>query len=222
MVPGRLPPPAPGRRRAEPGEPFVVFPQPSIEVHRIEENAMLHRPALAAVALCLAAASLVYVAAAASNRVTDFADRGFAARDIVTALQPVRTRGLRLGDPDASDAPAEATVPKISLQLRFGRNSAELSADAKRRLDTVAAALNTPELADTRVVVSGHTDVTGSFEHNVALSQRRAEAVKAYLVSAHDVAADRLKAVGRGPNDLLDEAHPASSVNRRVQLAVAG
>ena len=183
---------------------------------------MKHRPALAAVALCLAAASLVSVATAAANRVTDFADKSFSARDIVSALQTVRSRGLTLGDPNEADAPAEATAPKISLQLRFGRNSAELSADAKRRLDTVAAALNAPELAETRVVVSGHTDVTGSFEHNVALSQRRAEAVKAYLVSAHDVAAERLKAVGRGPNDLLDEAHPASPVNRRVQLAVAG
>jgi outer membrane protein OmpA-like peptidoglycan-associated protein len=182
---------------------------------------MKHRPAFAA-ALFLAAASVVSVAAVATTRVTDFADKSFSARDIVSALQPVRSRGLTLGDPNEADAPAEATAPKISLQLRFGRNSAELSADAKRRLDTVAAALNAPELAETRVVVSGHTDVTGSFEHNVALSQRRAEAVKAYLVSAHDVAASRLKAVGRGPNDLLDEAHPTSPVNRRVQLAVAG
>ena len=184
---------------------------------------MTHRPALAAFALCLAAASLVSVATAATNRVTDFADQSFSARDIVSALQPpVRSRGLTLGDPNEADTPTEATAPKISLQLRFGRNSAELSADAKSRLDTVAAALNAPELAETRVVVSGHTDVSGSFEYNVALSQRRAEAVKAYLVSAHDVAAGRLKAVGRGPNDLLDETHPASPVNRRVQLAVAG
>ena len=184
---------------------------------------MKHRSAFAAVALCLAAAGVISAAAAAAtDSVTDFADKSFSARDIVSALQPVRSRGLTLGDPNEPDAPAEATAPKISLQLRFGRNSAELSADAKRRLDTVAAALNAPELAETRVVVSGHTDVTGSFEHNVALSQRRAEAVKAYLVGAHDVAASRLKAVGRGPSDLLDEAHPASSVNRRVQLAIAG
>jgi len=182
---------------------------------------MKHRSALVAVALCLAAAGIVS-AASAANRITDFADTSFSARDIVSALHPVRSRGLTLGDPDASDASAEATAPKISLQLRFGRNSAELSADAKRRLDTVAAALNAPELAETRLVVSGHTDVTGSFAHNVALSQRRADAVKAYLVSAHDVAAERLKAVGRGPNDLLDETHPSSPVNRRVQLAVAG
>jgi outer membrane protein OmpA-like peptidoglycan-associated protein len=185
---------------------------------------MKHRPAFAAVALCLAAASVLSagIVVAATNRVTDFADKSFSARDVVSALKPVRSRGLTLGDPGESDAPAEATAPKISLQLRFGRNSAELSADAKRRLDTVAAALNAPELTDARVVVSGHTDVTGSFAHNVSLSQRRADAVKAYLVSAHDVAADRLKAVGRGPSDLLDEAHPASPVNRRVQLAVAG
>jgi outer membrane protein OmpA-like peptidoglycan-associated protein len=197
---------------------------PELKTPVSKENAMKHRSVFAAAALCLAVAGVVSVAAAAAatNSVTDFADKSFSARDVVSALQPVRSRGLTLGDPNEADAPADGTAPKISLQLRFGRNSAELSADAKRRLDTVAAALNAPELAETRVVVSGHTDVTGSFEHNIALSQRRAEAVKAYLVGAHDVAASRLRAVGRGPNELLPETHPASPVNRRVQLAVAG
>lgn len=173
---------------------------------------MKHRIA-AAIAVIFASAS---IAIASPARVTDFADKDFSARDIVVSLNPPRTRGLTIGEVE----PAEA--PKISLQLRFARNSAELTGEAKRRLDVVGAALNEPALVNAKLIVSGHTDVTGSFEYNILLSQRRAEAVKAYLVTAGDVAPARLKAIGRGPNDLLDEEHPQSSANRRVQLAVAG
>ncbi|MEO8136856.1 MAG: OmpA family protein [Betaproteobacteria bacterium] len=172
---------------------------------------MKHRIALA-VAVCLASAGIAF---ASAERVIDFADKEFSAGAIVSALNPPRTRGLTIGEDEQAGR-------KISMQLRFARNSAELTADAKRRLDVVAVALNDAELVNANLVVSGHTDVTGAYERNLLLSQRRAEAVKAYLVSAHDVAPARLKAVGRGPNDLLDEAHPQSPVNRRVQLSVAG
>ena len=165
-----------------------------------------------AIAACIASASL---ALASSKPITDLADKDFSVGDIVSALTRHKTRGLTIGED-------ESASPKISMQLRFGRNSAELTADAKQRLDVVAGALNAAELANANLIVSGHTDVTGSYEHNVSLSRRRAEAVKAYLVSAHDVAPTRLKAVGRGPNELLDETHPQSPVNRRVQLGVAG
>jgi outer membrane protein OmpA-like peptidoglycan-associated protein len=164
-----------------------------------------------AIAVCLTSVSFAF---AAPNRVTDFADNDFSVRDIVTALRPVKTRGLTIGD----DA---AATPKISLQLRFARNSAELTAEAKRRLDVLGTALHEAELAQANLIVSGHTDVSGSFELNLSLSKRRADAVKVYLITAHDVAAERLKAVGRGPHDLLDEANPRSPANRRVQFAVA-
>ncbi len=168
-----------------------------------------------AIAVCLTSVQFAF-AYAAPNRVTDFADTEFSAAEVVSALRPAaRTRGLTIGED-------EAATPKISLQLRFGLNSAELSADAKRRIDVLGAALNRPELVNTNLILSGHTDVSGSYERNLSLSQRRAEAVRAYLIAEHDVAPERLRAVGRGPNDLLDEANPRSPVNRRVQLAVAG
>jgi outer membrane protein OmpA-like peptidoglycan-associated protein len=174
---------------------------------------MKHRIAVA-VAACLASASIAFATPA---RVTDFADKEFSIGDIVSSLRTFKTRGLTIGEDEAA-----ASSPRISLQLRFARNSAELTAEAKRRLDVVGGALNEAELANANLVVSGHTDITGSYELNLLLSKRRAEAVKAYLVSAHDVAPERLKAVGRGPNELLDEANPRNPANRRVQLAVAG
>lgn len=56
--------------------------------------------------------------------------------------------------------------------------------------------------------------------HNLRLSKRRTEAVKAYLVAGHDIGPDRLRAVGRGPDELIDAEHPSSPINRRVQIAV--
>jgi outer membrane protein OmpA-like peptidoglycan-associated protein len=171
-------------------------------------------------------AALLFAATgiAIAQKPIDFADRDFSVRDITVALAGKtagKTRGLTLGEDPEAPAPAPAPR-KVSLQLQFGFNSAELTPESKRRLDVVGEALNSSELASTNLVVSGHTDVSGSYEHNLTLSQRRAEAVKFYLVSYHEVAPVRLRAVGRGPNELLDEEHPRSSVNRRVQLAVAG
>ena len=65
-------------------------------------------------------------------------------------------------------------------------------------LDNVARVVAShPEI--TRVRVEGHTDARGNHDRNVTLSQRRAEAVVAYLV-AHGVEASRLAAQGFGPD----------------------
>ena len=70
------------------------------------------------------------------------------------------------------------------------------------------------------VFIVGHTDSTGSYEHNLKLSQERAAAVVSALVSAHGIAAARMTAVGVGPvapvatNDTED----GRAKNRRVEL----
>ena len=164
----------------------------------------------------------VPVALAEAHRpVVDFGDNAFTADDVVRALGSPRSRGLRLNKEYAANAAnAEDSGRKLSLQLQFALNSAELTPGSRRKLDTLGEALTRAELSQSNLVVSGHTDVTGLYDYNVALSKRRAEAVKAYLVAAHDVDAERLTTVGRGPDELLDEANPRSAVNRRVQLAV--
>lgn len=195
---------------------------------------------------CVAAAGL---AQAQSRDVADFGDKEITKGDVLRALSPAfRTRGLTIGQeapkdaaaaqdaPAGSAAPAMAPAPasagapgaapasagprKLSLQLQFGLNSAELTPGARRRLDAIGEALAAAELAQAKFVISGHTDASGSYDYNLRLSKRRADAVKGYLVSAHDVAPGRLKAVGRGPDELLDEDNPKSPANRRVQLAL--
>lgn len=71
-----------------------------------------------------------------------------------------------------------------------------------------------------RLAVEGHTDDTGIADSNQVLSQRRAEAVRSYLISNLGVAADRLTAAGYGstrpvaPNDTPE----GRAQNRRVEL----
>ena len=86
----------------------------------------------------------------------------------------------------------------------------------------MAVAMNSPQLAAYRFRLEGHTDVTGRPDYNLALSQKRAESVRAYLIEKFSVAAVRLEAVGRGETELLDPADPASPVNRRVKIVNLG
>ena len=67
--------------------------------------------------------------------------------------------------------------------------------------------------------MAGYTDATGSRQVNERLSLRRAEAVRAFLVSA-GVPADRLTARGYGPADpVASNATPAGrELNRRVEF----
>ena len=63
----------------------------------------------------------------------------------------------------------------------FSVNSAVIDTDGRATLTDVASVLE--EYGKTAVVVQGHTDATGSEEHNQTLSERRANAVSNYLAS---------------------------------------
>ena len=174
-----------------------------------------------------------------SPGVYDMKDREFTADEVKRALAPQpsansagatdgaavgkarRTRGLNV-EAAAPQSPSAQDVPrKLSMQLQFDLNSAEISDGARSRLDALGMALQSPELSSGTYIVSGHTDVSGRYDYNLGLSKRRAEAVKAYLVSRHQVDPTRIIPVGRGPDELLDASDPKSAANRRVQVEAA-
>ena len=74
---------------------------------------------------------------------------------------------------------------------------------------------------DTYVTVEGHTDSTGTAQHNQALSERRAQRVKEVLVQ-NGVPASRLSTMGYGETDsIADNSTPEGrQANRRVQLEI--
>lgn len=120
----------------------------------------------------------------------------------------------------AATQPKEA--PRISFQVEFAFNSAELTPTATGILNELGRALTSPDLAAYRFQLTGHTDGVGNPDYNLALSKRRAAAVRDYLTRTFGVSSGRLVAIGRGSQQLLDPANPASDVNRRVEIVNLG
>ncbi|UFN47567.1 OmpA family protein [Roseomonas sp. OT10] len=120
--------------------------------------------------------------------------------------------------PPATTAPAG--VAAVSITVRFATGSSTLTPAAERELAPLGRALSSAELAPYRFRIEGHTDTVGTAEENQLLSERRAAAVREYLVRQFRVAPDRLEAVGLGESQLLvptgDQVPEAR--NRRVQV----
>jgi outer membrane protein OmpA-like peptidoglycan-associated protein len=114
-------------------------------------------------------------------------------------------------------APARVRASALSLPVQFGFDSVEILASARPQLDALAEGIRMlPELQS--VVIEGHTDAHGSDHYNAQLSQRRALAVKRYLVAAHGIEPARLRAVGLGEQAPLRGLEPHAAENRRVQF----
>lgn len=122
-------------------------------------------------------------------------------------------------EPAPEPAPAPAAAPKklVLEGVNFDHDKATLREDAHPILDQAAEGLK--DWGDVKVEVAGYTDSRGAAKYNLKLSQRRADAVRAYLIGK-GIAADRLTAKGFG------ESHPVADnktaegrfKNRRVEL----
>lgn len=99
----------------------------------------------------------------------------------------------------------------------FRIGSAELPELLKKQLDVFADVLKGKKGSGRQVRVVGHADASGTPEGNQALSVRRAEAVKSYLV-AKGVDADMLIVAGAGDKELKNPANPLAPENRRVEI----
>ncbi len=101
-------------------------------------------------------------------------------------------------DQDGCPDEAPAAIKKFSGVIRgiqFARDKADIFPGSKALLDEAAQVM--ADFRELKLEISGHTDIQGEREHNLDLSKRRADAVKAYLVSK-GVAEDRLQTRGAG------------------------
>jgi len=114
-------------------------------------------------------------------------------------------------------APSSAQQAAIALPIQFEFNSERLTPQGRALLDLVAAALNDPQIIGNTFFVEGHTDAVGAPETNLSLSQRRARAVRDYLVG-RAVAAGRLTPVGYGETRLIPGVGLNDGRNRRVRI----
>jgi len=103
--------------------------------------------------------------------------------------------------------------------IQFATNSAELSEASRTNLRELAETLKKYE--DTNVLIEGHTDITGTREYNMTLSDRRAKSVADYLKEL-GVAGKRMNTEGYGPDQPVADNNTASGrqQNRRVEVAI--
>jgi outer membrane protein OmpA-like peptidoglycan-associated protein len=101
----------------------------------------------------------------------------------------------------------------------FEVDRADLKPGATRQLDKVVTALR--DRPDLTLVIEGHTDSTGAASYNLDLSERRAAAVRQYLV-LHGVASNRLRSRGLGEDyPVASNNDPAGrQQNRRVEIVL--
>lgn len=90
---------------------------------------------------------------------------------------------------------ASIRMPVLIDNIFYDFDKATLRPESKTALDDLVKLLN--ENPNVTIELSAHTDYKGSAEYNKRLSQRRAEAVVAYLTE-HGIASDRLSPVGYG------------------------
>ena len=111
-------------------------------------------------------------------------------------------------------------VITLSGAVLFTSGKSDLLPAAQIKLNDVAKALIDQD-PDSTMVVEGHTDSQGSAASNQELSDKRAQAVRDYLVS-RGIAADRVKSQGFGPGRPIGENTSAEgrANNRRVEIVV--
>ncbi|MBP6759867.1 MAG: OmpA family protein [Flavobacterium sp.] len=103
--------------------------------------------------------------------------------------------------------------------VRFDTGKATLTATAQANLDKLVPVFK--EYADTNIEIYGYTDITGSPEFNLTLSQKRAESVKNYL-SSKGLVNSRFKTTGKGIADPIatNDTAEGRTQNRRVEFAI--
>jgi outer membrane protein OmpA-like peptidoglycan-associated protein len=124
--------------------------------------------------------------------------------------------------PPAPPPPAPAPAPAAavhSFQVFFEFDKSTISDDARQTIQQAVAAAKSQ--GSTRIDLTGHTDTVGTVPYNMALSIRRAEAVKKVLVEL-GVPADEIGVVGKGKADLLVKTPDGvrEPKNRRVEIVL--
>jgi OOP family OmpA-OmpF porin len=138
-------------------------------------------------------------------------------------------QGWHAGGEITPKPPASSVDPTVCQQLfaellakskiRFESAKATIDRDSAGLLDRmIETAMRCPSAA---VEVGGHTDTDGDADANMALSQRRAQAVVDYMVRA-GVPADRMKAVGYGETEPVasNDTDEGKAQNRRIEFLV--
>ena len=136
-------------------------------------------------------------------------------KDLEKALVPERDAGSIQIDK------LQNNILRVTMTERsaFAVDSSEIKGTFHSTMDKIANVLN--RYGKTQLTIVGHTDSTGSAQHNQQLSERRAQAVHGYF-SQKGVIPQRLESYGRGKNEprATNATAEGRALNRRVEIFI--
>jgi outer membrane protein OmpA-like peptidoglycan-associated protein len=136
-------------------------------------------------------------------------------KDLEKALAPERNAGAI----QVEKLPNHVLRVTMTDQTAFAVDSAEIQSRFHSTMDKISTVLN--RYGKTELTIVGHTDSTGTTQHNQALSERRAQAVETYF-SQKGVVSQRLESQGLGENAprASNATAEGRQLNRRVEIII--
>ena len=123
--------------------------------------------------------------------------------------------------PAPAPAPARVVIDRLTIHVNFDFDKSNIRKADVAELEKATAFLK--KYPDSKVVLEGHTDSVGTEKYNLKLSQRRADAVKKYLVDKGEKA-DRITTEAKGEAEPIASNKTAKGrfENRRVEILIIG
>jgi OmpA-OmpF porin, OOP family len=119
-------------------------------------------------------------------------------------------------------APQLTKLPQMRFDVVFDQDASLIRPASYQTIGSIADALSDPKTRPYRYLIVDHVESAGRRDHNLILSQRRAESIRDVLVNTFKVSPKRLQALGLGEEQLQDVNRPASPANARVQIITVG
>lgn len=122
--------------------------------------------------------------------------------------------------PPVPPPPAPKVIDRLTLQVLFDVDKSTITEAGKTELQKAVAFVK--KYPGAKIEVEGHTDSTGTDAYNQKLSERRASAVKDYLIKEAGVDSSRITAVGYGKTRPIADNKTAAgrAKNRRVEILI--
>jgi OmpA-OmpF porin, OOP family len=196
---------------------------------------MLWEKKLRGIALVLGASTLLALPIAPGRAQTAMSSGDIIEKLAVEAESDIDLAALKQQAADRIKARADAQpqkrppivpqltkLPQIRFDVVFDQDSSLIRPASYQTIGSIADALTDPKTRPYRYLIVDHVESAGRRDHNLILSQRRADSIRDVLVNTFKVSPKRLQALGLGEEQLQDVNRPASPANARVQLIAIG
>lgn len=122
----------------------------------------------------------------------------------------------------APSPPPETQGPSVNIPINFETGTAVVDTRTRSNVRVLARALSDPQLSGKRFLFIGHADERGEEDHNMRLSERRAEAIYQSIVLMEPSLEGRIDVMGRGEYSPIDSRSSAEAwrANRRLQVVL--